>query len=80
MLTPPPKPANTRYPMRAIAVGAVAMRTFASAYVPIPATMKRRAPKRSMAKPDANCATPLAIAKPLVMSPSCNGEAPSDSP
>ena len=66
--------------MSAIAVGAVAMSTFASAYVPIPATMKRRAPNRSIANPEANCAMPFAIAKPLVMSPSCSGDAPSDSP
>lgn len=65
--------------MSAIAVGAVAMRTFAMAYVPMPATMKRRAPKRSMANPEANCATPFAIAKPLVISPSCRGDAPRES-
>ena len=66
--------------MRALALGAAAMRAFAALYVAIPAAMKRRGPNRSFRNPVPNCDTAFAIAKALVMSPSCTGVAPSASP
>src|SRR5438093_5983634 len=77
-LTPVPSPATARKAISDRAVPAVAIRTFAAAYVPIPIETSRRGASRSTRYPPPSWPTAMVTAKPLVNRPRTGGVAPSE--